>query len=246
MPRPIALSRQLVVVTTSSWNAVDGALQRYQRSSPRQAWRPFGSSIAVVVGKAGMGWGIGAIHIPASARSKNDPVKREGDNRSPAGIFRFGTAFGYAPQPPASWKIPYLPIVPTTHCVDDSHSRYYNRIVDSSKVPPDWNSSESMRYAGVYYRWGVVIDQNTPHPLPEAGSCVFMHVWAGPGIGTVGCTAMPEPQLKTILAWLDPEAKPLLVEMPIARYRRIRKSMHLPLRPSISPHREPTSARSRI
>lgn len=228
VPAPLVRSRQLVVVITSNWNAVDGRLQRYQRSSSARAWKPVGPPITIVVAKAGMGWGIGAVRIPSSVRSTNDPVKHEGDDRSPAGIFTFGTAFGYAPHPPASWKMPYLPIVPTTHCVDDPHSRYYNRIVDSSRVSPDWNSSESMRYVGVYYRWGVVIDHNTTHPIPGDGSCVFMHIWGAPGEGTVGCTAMPEQKVKIIIGWLNPADYPLLIQMPLAQYRLLQWFLRLP------------------
>ncbi len=228
---PLRRATQLVVVTTPDWTTVSGTLQRWQRIAPGRAWQPVGSPIPIVVGKAGLGWGIGAMPVH-TARRTGDPVKHEGDRRSPAGIFSFGAAFGYAPQAPASWKMPYLPIVATTHCVDDPHSRYYNRIVDSTHVPPDWNSSETMREAGISYTWGAVINQNLSHPVPGAGSCVFMHVWSGPTAGTVGCTAMAEDNVKQVLAWLIPADHPLLVQMPAAQYRLIRKSLHLPPPPA--------------
>jgi L,D-peptidoglycan transpeptidase YkuD (ErfK/YbiS/YcfS/YnhG family) len=230
-PAPLHQSTQLIVVTTSSWTAVSGRLQRYQRPAPGRAWLAVGDPIPIVVGKAGLGWGIGEAPVTA-ARSAADPVKHEGDRRAPAGIFRFGTAFGYSPLPPSGWKVPYLAIVPTTHCVDDPHSRFYNRIVDSSRVPPDWNSSESMRNAGIAYTWGIVIDHNANPPIPGDGSCVFMHIWSGPTVGTVGCTAMPEPDVRQVLAWLNPAYHPLLVQMPLAQYQRIEKSLRLPLPPT--------------
>lgn len=234
-PSALGHSTQLIVVTTSDWNAVDGRLQRYRRQSTDGAWRAAGDPVAIVVGKKGLGWGIGVTPLTAE-RSADDPVKKEGDRKSPAGIFRLGTAFGYAPHDPGSWKMPYLALTPSIECVDDSQSRFYNRVLDRSTVSSDWHSSEHMRDAGEAYRWGIVIDHNTNPPRPQGGSCVFMHIWSGPGNGTVGCTAMPEQQIKLILGWLDPAANPLLVQMPLRQYRKAEKSLHLPPSPA-APHR---------
>jgi D-alanyl-D-alanine dipeptidase len=236
LTEPPALSRstQLIAVTTSGWSAVSGRLQRYRRSRPGKPWQAIGDPVTIVVGKAGLGWGIGIDPLTAG-RAADDPVKVEGDHKAPAGIFRFGTSFGYAPHAPAAWKMPYLALTPSIECVDDSHSRFYNHVVDRRTVSPDspdWTSSEHMRSAGQSYVWGIVIDHNAAHPRPQAGSCVFMHIWAGPGIGTVGCTAMPEQQLKLILGWLRPAAHPLLVQMPLRSYQQIQESLHLPAPPA--------------
>jgi len=181
-----------------------------------------------------MGWGAGVMQI-SSPRSADDPVKREGDGKAPAGIFRLGTAFGYAPQKPEEWKMPYLALTPGIDCVDDSHSRFYNRVIDRATVAVDWKSAEHMRSVGEAYRWGVVIDHNAGTPRPLGGSCVFMHIWAGPGLGTAGCTAMPEPRIKFILGWLDPAADPLLVQLPVKQYRQLEKTLRLPPPPE-APH----------
>jgi D-alanyl-D-alanine dipeptidase len=222
-------STQLIVVTTSGWNAINGRLQRYQRTAPDGTWQPVGYTNTVVLAKNGMGWGIGAASLEHGTQ---DPIKREGDGRAPAGIFSLGPAFGYAPHAPAGWEMPYIALTPTTDCVDDSHSRFYNRVLDRSAVSPDWTSAEHMRDAGEAYRWGLIIDYNTPNPRPQAGSCVFMHIWAGPGIPTVGCTAMPQQQIETILDWLNPAAHPLLIQMPQAQYRQMQNSLHLPPSPA--------------
>jgi D-alanyl-D-alanine dipeptidase len=175
---------------------------------------------------------MGAVH------SFDDPVKREGDHKSPAGIFRLGEAFGYAPLKPDGWKLRYLPLTPSTQCVDDPQSRFYNQILDSSAVAVDWKSAEHMRDAGEAYRRGLVVDQNSRPAHPHGGSCVFMHIWGGPGIGTEGCTAMPESQIKAILAWLEPHASPLLVQMPLQQYQQAARNLHLPTPPAaLSAHR---------
>jgi len=231
----LARSTQMIVVTTSDWNAVEGRLRRYERASVHEKWRPVGDPIWIVVGKNGLGWGIGVIATDdAQVRLAADPVKREGDGRSPAGVLALGTAFGYASEPLRGLKMPYLNLTSSIECVDDSGSKHYNRLVDRSDDAPDWNSSEHMRSAGESYRWGIVVDHNgtvtgdTNPPEPGGGSCVFLHIWHSRDQGTAGCTAMSQTDLETLLTWLDPARKPLLVQLPEPTYDRLINRWKLP------------------
>jgi hypothetical protein len=228
-------STQLILVTTPDWNAVQGRLQRYERATENEDWRPVGERIPIVVGKNGLAWGIGVVPSDdAHLRSASDPVKREGDGRAPAGVFALGTAFGYASEPLLGVKMPYLSLTPSIECVDDPGSKHYNRIVDRSLVAVDWNSSEHMRNAGEAYRWGVVIDHNgtvtgdTNPPEPGGGSCVFLHIWHSHDQGTAGCTAMSQAELETLLTWLDPARNPQLVQLPEPAYERLINRWGLP------------------
>ena len=224
----------MIVVITLDWNSVPGLLQRYERTRPGQHWKPIGASIVIVVGKKGTGWGAGLFQTDTPGlRSPGDPVKKEGDGKSPAGVFRISTTFGYAAQAPPAWKMPYVSLTPSVECVDDSASRFYNRIVDRATVSPDWHSSEHMSEAGVAYRWGAVIDHNVSPTTPGVGSCVFLHIWAGPATGTAGCTAMPQDQLEPILAWLDPTDSPILVQLPLAQYKKLKKPWRMPKPPGV-------------
>ena len=218
-------SRQVLIVTTPRWGSVTGTLQRYERTVAGESWRKVGNPIAVVVGRGGMGWGDGVAVVPRSAAT--DPLKREGDGRTPAGIFTLGTAFGYAPRKPANWEMHYRPLTPETDCVDDGASKYYNQIVERKSTISDWKSSEHMRSEGLYYEWGAVIGQNAANK-PGHGSCVFLHVSDGGGSGTSGCTAMGKAELESVLSWLKPEDGPLIVEMPIAEYRKVARVLSLP------------------
>jgi D-alanyl-D-alanine dipeptidase len=232
----LAGSTQMIVVTTANWNAVPGQLQRYERATTHENWRPVGDPISIVVGKGGLGWGIGAAATDDSdVRAASDPVKREGDGKSPAGVFALGTAFGSASQPLPGLKLPYLTLTQSIECVDDPASKYYNRIVDRSVIAPDWNSSEHMRDVGEAYRWGIVVDHNAtvpgnnPNPPePGGGSCVFLHIWSSPDQGTAGCTAMPQIHLEALLTWLDPARKPRLVQLPEPTYERLIHQWKLP------------------
>jgi D-alanyl-D-alanine dipeptidase len=130
--------------------------------------------------------------------------------------------------------MPYLNLTSSTECVDDIHSKYYNRILDRSTVTPDWNSSEHMRDVGESYRWGIVLDhnhtvtENNNSPELGGGSCVFLHIWHRHDQGTVGCTAMSQSDLETLLLWLDPKRNPLLVQLPQPTYERLMNRWMLP------------------
>lgn len=223
---PLVRSRQLVLVTTRGWDAVEGTLRRFERKNEKAKWQPVGASVPVVVGRSGLGWGVGL-----NERAGDGPVKREGDGKSPAGVFKLGPAFGFDTAAAASWvKLPYTPLTGNVECVDDVKSGQYNQIVDRFGVQViDWKSSERMRSVEGY-RWGVVVEHNANPPVAGRGSCIFLHIWAGPLKGTAGCTAMEQPNLEATLRWLDAKKSPLLVQLPEAEYARLRAVWKLPAR----------------
>jgi L,D-peptidoglycan transpeptidase YkuD (ErfK/YbiS/YcfS/YnhG family) len=218
-------SRQCLVVVTPAWASPSGVLTAFEREQDRTTWRQRGQKVAVVVGKNGLAWGRGL----ASVNDFRGPVKEEGDQRAPAGIFRLSSAFGYAPVDEARQiKLPYVALTSQSEAIDDPASRYYNQLVERSEIStPDWRSSEQMRRADNLYRWGIVVDHNTP-PVPGAGSCIFLHVWRGPESATNGCTAMAEHDLQSLIAWLDPQANPVLVQLPVEELERLRTPWQLP------------------
>ncbi len=223
---PLDGARQALVVTTANWDSVPGTLQRYQRVSAAEPWVRVGPPIPVVVGSAGLGWGIG-LHGRAPARP--GPVKHEGDSRAPAGVFRLGSAFGYAARP--AWvKLPYVRATASLKCVDDPASSHYNQVLDQRKVRViDWKSHEEMRRRDDAYRLGIVVEHDWgARRQAGAGSCIFLHIWGGPGSSTVGCTAMPADDLSTLLGWLDPGRAPVLVQLPREQYRQLRADWRLP------------------
>ena len=208
---PLDTSRQLIVVATQGWNDDHGVLQRYEKTG--SSWHQVGKSIPVKLGRNGLGWGIGLHRIPKDARY----IKHEGDGRSPAGIFALKQAFGYAPF---AVRYPYRVYTQNDHCVDDIHSRYYNSIVDSTRITPDYHSFEHMKFPKNYYRYGIVVDHNhfgSSKAVRGAGSCIFLHIKDKP---TAGCTVMNETQIKTVIRWLDPEKKPLLLQAPQSVVRK--------------------------
>lgn len=220
---PMRTSRQCLVIVADNWTAKSGTLRAFERASSRSDWQTRGRAIPVVLGKNGMAWGRGLVEFKAGAR------KVEGDNKVPAGIFRLGPAFGYAPRSAARWiKLPYVPLTKNSEAIDDSRSRYYNKLVDRSKVTKiDWQSSEQMLRSDVLYKWGIVVAHNS-EATPGAGSCIFLHIWKNSGTATTGCTAMAEPDLVELLRWLDPAKRPVLIQMPRQEYEASRSGYSLP------------------
>lgn len=225
-PSEINYSKQLLVVTTKNWNAVNGQMQRYERKNKRHSWKAVGAPIPIVVGKNGLAWN------PALKQEEKlkGPTKREGDLRAPAGVFAVGPAFGFAPGYIKNIKLPYTQLIGTSVCVDDPNSKFYNQLLNTDKIHhPDWRRSEQMRQMPEYL-WGINIAYNTPQPVVGNGSCVFMHIWKQPsgGMGTEGCVAMAEPNVEELLTWLTPAKKPLIVMMPLQQYKTLQKNWHMP------------------
>jgi hypothetical protein len=215
---------QLVVARAAGWSAREGTLRRYARASATEAWRPVGAEVRVSFGGKGLAWGRGLA--PADPRKRapaKGPVKREGDARTPAGIFRLTEATGAAARPPEGTRLPYRPAADLV-CVDDPRSRAYNRIV--APAAPDWRSFEPMALPGLYDL--TVFVAHNPEAVAGGGSCIFLHVWRAPGATTLGCTAMERADLEAVLAWLDPGARPAFVALPDAAYEALRASWELP------------------
>lgn len=219
-------SSQMILVITDSIPANQGKLIRFERASASASWQQIGAVIPIALGRNGMAWGRG-LH---TADTTVMPFKREGDGKSPAGVFTLSSAFGQVPveQFPGI-KMPYIYLMDGVECVDDPASRFYNQMVDTARVDTaDWRSSEKMWHSGIWYRWGVVVDHNKTPVIPGAGSCIFLHNWSEPGETTAGCTAMAPEQMKSIILWLNPDKHPVLVQLPLSLYQKYRTNWQLP------------------
>jgi L,D-peptidoglycan transpeptidase YkuD (ErfK/YbiS/YcfS/YnhG family) len=222
----LSFATQLVVVTTAGWDSTTGELRRFSRDHPYAYWREEGRRVPIVVGRTGLAWGVGFD----SAAVAGAPHKREGDGRSPAGIFPIDTAFGFAPTDSMrSLHLPYVALTSNSECVDDTASAHYNTVVDRSAVPSvDWQSSEKMRKVG-QYQLGAIIGYNAAPPVKARGSCIFFHIWNGPRSTTVGCTALDATELARLIEWLDRKSQPVVVQIPASVYPHLRQTLGLPL-----------------
>jgi L,D-peptidoglycan transpeptidase YkuD (ErfK/YbiS/YcfS/YnhG family) len=159
--------------------------------------------------KNGIGWEHMAGPVDAVAGTNGiAPIgkKREGDGRTPSGVFPLRRGFGYSP---VETKIPYIVLTPDMIWVDDPYSPDYNRLVSIYRARPA--SYETMRRRDDLYKYGVVVEYNTDPIVPEFGSAIFLHIERGPDSPTAGCVAFPEEEMLRILKWLDPDKSPVAV-----------------------------------
>ena len=204
----VAQSRQLIVVSARDWQQHRGTLVLYEREA-NGAWQRVSPIVPVTLGRSGLAWGLG-LHPATAARTK-----REGDGRSPAGVFELERIYGRDAKAP-SRHFPYQQLSATMEGIDDPQSRYYNRLLDAAQVRDrDWKSSEKVRPAHPMFRWCVEVRHNWQQ-RPGLGSCIYLHIWKAPGVPTSGCTAMSEAALERVVRWLDSRKRPLLVQLPHA------------------------------
>jgi D-alanyl-D-alanine dipeptidase len=124
--------------------------------------------------------------------------------------------------------LPFVRVHAHHRWVDDPRSRHYNRLVDARTVERDWSSAEWLARPDGLYDAALVVDHNPPPCHPGAGSAVFVHAWRGPARPTAGCTGLDPTEVRALLAWLDPAAAPILVQLPRATYRRVQVAWRLP------------------
>jgi L,D-peptidoglycan transpeptidase YkuD (ErfK/YbiS/YcfS/YnhG family) len=185
----LAGARRLVLITGKTMTAASGTAQLFTRVSPAEAWQPAGNPEPVMLGRAGMAWGLGFQHLA----SAGEPKKIEGDARTPAGVYGIGASFGFAASP----RPGYRQITRDTVCVDDPASPAYNTITARNIVGRKVHG-ENMRKVPLYRR-GLLVDYPTDAKA-RGGSCIFIHVRRSTTAPTAGCVALPE---ERVTAWQE-------------------------------------------
>lgn len=203
--------KQMLLVVTDSPTSTKGELVYFERESDNSPWKNISNTISVVLGRNGLGWGNGLNSVDSSKL----PMKTEGDGRSPAGVFELGAAFGYASADEMEGlNISYIPITEMVECIDDIKSSYYNMIVSRDEIDEvDWQSSEKMFFAEIWYEQGIVVEQNVAPIIKGSGSCIFLHNWSQPNETSAGCTEMEPAKLTELIRWLDSSSNPILVQL---------------------------------
>ena len=121
--------------------------------------------------------------------------KREGDLRTPAGVFPLRGGFGVNGNPglaTGSW----LRVDSRDVWVDDSSSSLYNTH-QRTPVNGRWDSAEKLLNTPAY-NYAQVIGYNESR-TPGRGSAIFFHVdlWHG----TAGCVSLPTSSLLRVMRW---------------------------------------------
>ena len=195
-PAVLAEATRLVLVRAETMNEEQAQLELFVRGKPGRAWRRMGAPREALIGRAGMGWGF----TFRAVRRKGEPVKQEGDKRTPAGFFRIGASFGFS----ASERPGHVVLKrDETVCVDDAASPHYNTVRSRAEIGPEV-SGENMRNYSVY-RHGLFVDYPSSREK-KAGSCIFLHLTSTSRRGTLGCMAMDEMVLLGVQQFAEPGA----------------------------------------
>jgi L,D-peptidoglycan transpeptidase YkuD (ErfK/YbiS/YcfS/YnhG family) len=211
---PVEEARQLVLVTAEGILVDKGTLRRYARTGPGAPWVEAGQPVPCRLGRKGLGQGRGlAAALPGG------PVKREGDGRTPAGVFSIPAAFGYASAEDAARagvRLPYVAVSDRTSCVTDAGSPLFGRVVGPEERPEGGVRQDRMVRDDGANAWGLVIGHNVGAADPQAGTCIFLNVRPAGGPATGGSVGIPAEAAAALAAWLDPSAKPVVAVMPEA------------------------------
>ncbi|HEY3833236.1 MAG TPA: L,D-transpeptidase family protein [Acidimicrobiia bacterium] len=176
---------QVIAVATDGYGSSIATITAYQRGA--NGWTQVFGPWSSYIGRDGV--------APVGA-------KREGDGRTPSGVFGFDFMFGVDANPGVRYEYRHTT---GSNFVwdDDSSSPNYNEWVDDTTTSAG-TDPEPMD-ATPSYLYGAVIGYNDAR-TPGLGSGIFLHVTHGSP--TSGCVSLPEGDLLDVLRWLDPSQSP--------------------------------------
>lgn len=126
--------------------------------------------------------------------------RKEGDGRTPVGVFRFTKAFGILENPGS--KMEYIQVNESHYWVDDGNSKYYNQFISTDDVIADWATAEHIIEYEECYHYVLATSYNSAC-IPGAGSAVFLHCTSESAEATAGCIAISEVYMKKIMEIVD-------------------------------------------
>jgi len=181
----IGSARQVIAVVAGGYGTGTATVSAYDRGA--SGWKQVFGPWFAYIGRNGV--------APIGA-------KREGDGRTPSGVFGFDFMFGVGADPGV--RFPFRRVTGSNIVWDDdSSSANYNEWIDTNVAqagadPEPMDSTPS-------YLYGAVIAYNDAR-TPGLGSAIFLHV--SHGSSTAGCVSLPVDQLLALLRWLDPARSP--------------------------------------
>jgi L,D-peptidoglycan transpeptidase YkuD (ErfK/YbiS/YcfS/YnhG family) len=187
-------ARQVVIVTSSSWTTDVATLQTFEKDTA--GWHAVFPAMPAHIGRAGF-----------------SADKHEGDLKTPAGRYGFGTMFGQRANPGV--KFPYRQADSQSVWVDDVNSPYYNTWQENAALSGEHLASSGYSTA---YAYAAAIAYNVNPIVKGKGSAIFLHVSTGGG--TAGCVSVAQSSLLQVLRWLDPAKAPVIVMGPTSVIRQ--------------------------
>ena len=125
---------------------------------------------------------------------------REGDAKTPTGVFHFNRAFGIADDPGCA--IPYVKVDQDTYWSGDTREGYhYNELVSVKDLPGlDIESGDSEHIIDYIYHYQYCLNISyNEEGVPGLGSAIFLHCFGPAKPFTGGCVAIPEDYMKFVM-----------------------------------------------
>ena len=180
---------QLVTVESPAPRSTHASLRLWRKAG--ECWVAAGGPYPARVGWAGV--------------SAN---RREGDGTTPAGTFRVhATMYGNEPNPGVAFR--YVRVRCGDWWNEDPRSATYNtfRRVGCGVTPPFRTTGEGGMWQNRRaYPYLAVVEFNMRPVVPGRGSGIFLH--AQTGSATNGCISLRRDDLRRVLRWLRPGARP--------------------------------------
>jgi len=217
-------SSQFVLGISEGWNSSNVTLSYFEKKGG--SWQKVGGEWKGRLGSSGLVWGRGLHPNPHGAR-----LKREGDGRSPAGVFDIGGVWGAHKSVKKHPKTFYHQVTPRDLWVEDGSSKYYNQFLTLAHEPAsEWEKKAQMKQDDYPHSLKMFISHNAfPNVVPNGGSSIFFHIWRREGAAaTAGCTTMVEEKLRWLIATVDPGRRPIYVLLPRSEYEKLKPAWKLP------------------
>lgn len=218
-------TKLLILAVPEDWNSTQTQLQAYRREKGRDAWTSITPSFNANLGRNGLAWGRGCH--PA----QEGPQKREGDKKSPAGVFLLGSIlYGSEEKSPLqNWR--YRMVTDRDLWIEDPQSTNYNRhlILSTHEAFPENHLFDLMRQNDPAHALKIFIRHNAPPDVqPKAGSAIFFHLSRGTNHPTTGCTTLLRQDFETLFRNCTPKDQPVYVLLPKSSYLQMKSAWNLP------------------
>ena len=175
-------AQQMLVVAAFSEDATDAWVSLHEKQSDG-TWQMVMTTPGFI-GKNGIG------------------KTKEGDGKTPQGVYHFNRAFGIADDP--GCKMPYVKVDDDYYWSGDYREGYhYNELVNLKDYPDlDVENAEHIIEYIYHYQYCLNISYNE-EGTPYVGSGLFLHCFGPAKPFTAGCVAIPEAQMKYVMQHVD-------------------------------------------
>lgn len=183
----------VVVEANGEESNATGVLSVYRRKSASDPWTAELENIPACMGRGGMG------------------KIKEGDRKTPCGMFLMNTPFGIG-EKEASFPDNYLTLNDNYYWGGNSGRNTYNRLFDKRNASSeDLKGSEHL--AEIYPEYNYAIDTGyNPECTGGKGSAIFLHC-KGPNVYTSGCIAIDEDAMKKVLRLYEDKKTVIIIDI---------------------------------